>query len=307
MQYFLYILTNVILPIFLIIAAGYILQKKFKLNIYTLSKLQFYLFMPSLLFIKIYYNTVNSKIVLSIIGVLILIFISNYLFTFLFSKLFKYDKKTCSTLLNTTVLFNSGNFCIPLIELLYKANPIASSVQAVILIFQSIMTNTVGVVNANLGKKNILKSILTIFKLPIIYAIGLAAFFRLIQAPVWTPVLDGLSIVANGIVPLALITLGAQLSQIKISIKIPKVYLASFIRLILSPFMAFIFVKLIGLEGVIAQVIVICYGAPSAINALLLAIEYDSDAELSSQVVFMTTLLSSVTVSFVIYLTMYFL
>jgi malate permease and related proteins len=307
MQYFFYILTHVILPIFLVISAGFILQKKFHFNIQTLSKLQFYLFIPALLFIKIYHNTIQSRILLSVIGVLILIFIANYIVTYIVTKVFKYNRKTSSTMLNTTVLFNSGNYCIPLIELLFKTNPLAASVQAVILIFQSIMTNTIGVVNANLGNKSVLKSILAIFKMPIIYAILFAAFFRIMDVPVYGPILDGLAMIADGIIPLALITLGAQLSQIKLSIKIPKVYVASFIRLIISPIMAYFFVRLLGLEGITAQVIVICYGAPSAVNSLLLAIEYDSDSELASQVVFMSTLLSAVTVSAWIYFAMYYL
>ena len=307
MTYFLYVLTNVIFPIFFIIGVGFIIQKKFKLNMNTLSKLQFFVFIPALLFVKIVEMTVALSLFWTVLQVLVLTFIAIYIISLFTTKVMKYEKKTSASFINSTILFNSGNFCIPLIELLFKTNPLAHAVQIIILIFQSTMTNTFGVVNANLGNKDLKAAFITILKMPILYTIILAIIFKTGELPVWPPIWDALNMISQGIIPLALITLGAQLSEIKLSFKVPKVYVATIIRLIVSPFIAFIFVKLFGLSGVIAQVIVICYAAPSAVNSLLLAIEYDNDLELPSQTVFLSTLLSAFSVTVVIYLATYFL
>lgn len=50
----LYILLNNIAPIFALVAVGYYVGKKFNLDIYTLSKVNFYVFIPAMIFVKIY-------------------------------------------------------------------------------------------------------------------------------------------------------------------------------------------------------------------------------------------------------------
>ena len=50
MLIFLHILANNIVPVFVIIGLGYIISKKFNLNVFTLSKLNFYLFVPGFIF-----------------------------------------------------------------------------------------------------------------------------------------------------------------------------------------------------------------------------------------------------------------
>lgn len=98
-------------------------------------------------------------------------------------------------------------------------------------------------------------------------------------------------------------TLGAQLADTKLNFKIPKVYLSNVLRLIVAPFFAFILVKLFSIDQInplAEQVIIICSGAPTAVNTVLLAIEYDNEPELSSQIVFSSTLVSAITISLII-------
>lgn len=46
------ILANVILPIFVIIGVGFLMDRLFHLDMRTLSKLNFYVFIPALTFVK---------------------------------------------------------------------------------------------------------------------------------------------------------------------------------------------------------------------------------------------------------------
>ncbi|MDF2700035.1 MAG: Auxin Efflux Carrier [Haloplasmataceae bacterium] len=309
MQHFIFIFTNVILPIFIIISCGYLMQKKFSLNTSTMAKIQFYVFIPALLFTQIYKNDLDSSLFLKIMLVVILIFVTLLIISFIVTRIFKFPKKTSTSFINSIVLFNSGNFCLPLITLLFfkgdENEPIyllALSVQVIILLTQNVLTNTFGVFSANLGNKSVKNSLIDVFKLPMLYSVIIALIFRSFQIPVYTPILSALNYMANGLIPLALFTLGAQLANTKISFKIPIVYLSNFLRLIFSPLVAFLLVRLLNLDPVPAQVIVICSGAPTAVNSVLIAIEYDNEPELSSQIVFMSTLLSAITITIVIYL-----
>ena len=47
------ILYSVILPVFIIIGVGWLLDRKFQLDLPTLSKLNFYVFVPALMFVML--------------------------------------------------------------------------------------------------------------------------------------------------------------------------------------------------------------------------------------------------------------
>jgi malate permease and related proteins len=113
MANFLFIFTNVILPIFFLIAAGFVLQKKFDLNVNSLSKVQMYLLIPSLLFTKIYSTDLSKELFMSIIIFCVVLFFVLYALSWLLGKLLGYNRPQTSAFINSVTLYNSGNYCIP--------------------------------------------------------------------------------------------------------------------------------------------------------------------------------------------------
>lgn len=301
MHYFLFILINIILPIFIQIFLGFGLKKFINFSISTLVHMQIYLFTPALLFVKMYSSQVNKDIFIQIALQTTILFALLYFISFFTSKISNKSKGEQSAFTNSVCLYNSGNFCIPLIELLYH-NPFAQSVQIITMMVQSIITNTVGIYCATAGNKTAKEGIIEMLKVPMIYAVILAMLFREFNVPVATPITNALESLGNGMVPLALITLGAQLAETKYSFKIPKVYLSNFIRLIVSPLIAYMLVLILGLKGVAAEVAVIASSAPTAVNSMLLAIRYDNEQNFASQAVFLSTVFSPITVSVVVFL-----
>ncbi|PMY01056.1 transporter, partial [Pseudomonas sp. MPR-R5A] len=61
---------------------------------------------------------------------------------------------------------------------------------------------------------------------------------------------------------------------------------------------------LLGIEGVLAQSLFIASAFPTSRNTATIAFEYNVEPDLTAQVVLYTTLLSSITVTIVIYLSM---
>ena len=115
-------------------------------------------------------------------------------------------------------------------------------------------------------------------------------------------ILSSMDILGSGLVPLALVTLGAQLANTKFSFKLPRVYISNVMRLIISPIIAFGLTQLMGLHGIVGQVLVICSAAPTAVNSVLIALEYDNEPDYAAQAIFTSTIFSSFTVTLVIYL-----
>lgn len=306
MSHFLFVLINIILPILIQIGIGYGVQKKFKLDVGTLSKVQFYVFTPAILFVKIYETDMKGGIFLSIFLFSIILFAALYLIGWMAALIGRYSKSFTKAFINSVSFFNAGNYCLPLVELLYHS-PFALSVQIFIMMFQNILTNTVGVFNASSGKNSIKGALISILKIPLGYAIIAALVLKSADIKVWGPLWSAAGILSQGLIPMALFTLGAQLANTSMSFRIPRVYLSNTIRLVVSPVVAFFITRLLGVEGIAAQVMVIASAAPTAVNTVLMSIEFDNEPEFASQTVFSSTVFSAITMTLVIILVQNFL
>ena len=70
-----HIFMNSMIPIFMLIGIGFVLDKKFKLDLYTLSKLNFYILLPTFVFRAMYeakFTSSTLEIVFCALCVLIL-------------------------------------------------------------------------------------------------------------------------------------------------------------------------------------------------------------------------------------------
>lgn len=312
MKAFLHIFNNNIIPIFMLIGLGYLLSKRFKLDIGTLSKANFYLYVPIFVFTNVYSTNISSEMLKAFVfGVLVLI--TNMIIGSLISKGLGYSESKRAAFSNAIMFYNSGNVGIPLITLVFSSFPyiingetpyldIALSIQVAILIVQNVSTNTLGFFNAGRASLHWKESIKNIFKMPVIYTISLAFLLKLIPYDLTsTPIWIGLDYIKTGMISIALITLGVQLSKTKFNFADKDVYITTVTRLLGGPIIALILIKLMGLNGIVAQTLMISTSVPSAVNSALIAVEYDNEPEFASQVVLTATVFSAISLSMVIY------
>jgi len=297
------VFLNVILPILILLLIGAFLQRKFNFDLKALSNLITYCFMPAAVFINIYETKVDIHVLFEIISYLIIFSLCLMLVSMLIAKILKLDKGESGIFKNSVVLMNSGNYGIPVSQLIFQLNPLGISIQIIVLIFQNIITYTYGLYNLISATKSGLDVIRALLVLPIIHAMILGGIFNAfnISIPkfIWTPI-DQL---ANAFIAIALILLGAQLAKIQFKTLFNKMVLVSSIgRLIIGPSIALILIYLLGLDGVVAQSLFIGSSFPTSRNSATLALEYDVYPDIAAQTVLMTTVLSSITVTFVVYL-----
>lgn len=313
MQIFAYILINNILPIFILIILGYLLDKKFNLNIYTLSKLNFYIFVPIFAFIQLYTTQLPREMLKVMIYALLLLLL-NHIVSSLASKFLKFDLSLKNAFINSVMFYNSGNIGVPLITLVFSSHPfiidgktpylsLALTTQIVILVIQNIFTNTLGFFNAGQGTMHWKDSIKSILYMPTIYAIPLAMIFKnipynLAETSIW----PALKYAKDGLVPIALITLGVQLSKTKFNLKNKYGYISNVLRLLGGPVFAYILITILNIEGITAQSLMISSSVPTAVNTALIAVERNNSPDFASQVVMTSTFLSSITLVFVVYI-----
>jgi predicted permease len=302
MDVFFLILLNVILPVFVLIGAGVFLHRKFKFDMNTLSKLNTYFLMPCVSFVNIYQNNVGGETLLHILGFLVLQCSCLMVLSAVISKAAKFENGLSSTFKNSVVLNNSGNFGLPVSQLVFQHNPLGASIQIVVMIFQNMLTYTYGLLNSVSVDQSGIKAIKEFLKNPVIYAFLLGLILHTLQIKIptflWTPIKN----TSNAFLAMALVTLGAQSAYIKITRFTLPLFLSLFGRLILSPVVAFIIILSLKLEGTTAQALFIASSFPTSRNSALFALEYGNHPEYAAQVVLLSTILSMVTVTTVVFL-----
>jgi predicted permease len=296
------IALHVIVPVFLLVGVGVFIHRKFQLDMYTLSKLNTYLLLPAVSFVNIYESNVNGS---AFVQVMIFLIFQNgcmILLTTGLSKVLKFEPSLSSTFKNSIVLNNSGNYGLPVSQLVFYQNPFGASIQVVVTLFQNMLTYTYGLLNAVSVQSKGSSAVKQFLKNPIFYAFLLGLIFHglSIKLPgfIWTPITN----ISDAFLAIALITLGAQSAYLKINYFSLPLVLSLIGRLILSPLIAFFLLTALHIEGTIAQALLIASSYPSSRNSALFALEYDNHPEYATQAVILSTLLSGITVTITIYI-----
>jgi malate permease and related proteins len=306
MQVLLHILYNNIIPLSLMIGIGATLQRIFHLDIKTLSKLNFYVFSPGIAFLMLYESSISLFMLLDVVLFFSIFFILLFLVAEITVRIRKFEGGMRSAMRNSVLFYNSGNYAIPLNQLVFVNDPLTLSVQIIVMLFQNLIPNTYGIYSVNAHKSQLKDTLKIIMGMPVIYLIPLAVFMRFLDIPLPDPIYTSLRYVRDGFIATALITLGVQLGSMKWSaFRYGDVLLANMLRLCIGPLLGFLTIRMLGLEGPIAQALFLSCSVPTSLSSVLLAVEFDNEPEFASQVVFMSTLLSTLTVTVVIYLMPY--
>jgi len=300
-----YILIHIVLPIFILISVGFIAQRALIMDVRTFTKLNIYIFVPAILFIKVYETEVTWKLFGTIAVYLIAICLVMFVLGEGVARLFHYPRSRRKAFVNSIVLFNGGNYGLPLIQLAFHSNPLAITVQIFTMLIQNVMTNTIGVFQASSGSMDSGKALKNVLMMPSIYVLLIVIMLKTfsIQLPEFFMV--PIKNISSGFIAMALITLGVQLAEVKVAFRIKEVLLSSFIRLIIAPVVGVVLVYLMGLEGIVAKALILGVATPAAVSTAIFAKEFNNEPEYASQIVFVSTILSSVTISIIIFLLEY--
>lgn len=312
-----HIFHNIVLPILLTVGVGALLQRFRPVSMETLTRVTLWILVPSFLIVKIY----DSNIPWNEIGLIAMVYTVSIgaLGLLLFGGLrgASVHKETVAGTLLGGLVFNAGNFGVPVAYLLYveggtvfvgQPDPQQGmQVQALVVMLSNLMIWCVGYMVLAVAKGGTVRDALGIFRLPMPYALVTAFVLRAIRLhmfngtdflPTW--VSFPLRSFTDALVPMMLIALGAQLA---IGARWPKwktVLPIASVKLLVVPAATALAVIGFDLWPWPGAQLIIGAAAPTAINTLILTLELDGDAELAGDVVFWTTVFSGVTVAGVI-------
>ncbi|MBS4913045.1 MAG: AEC family transporter [Veillonella sp.] len=311
-----HIFLTTIMPILLMVMLGYGMDRKFHMDLDTLSKLNFYIVAPAFLFLNMYkyhFNAESSQI----IWLTIVSFIALWLGSLIMERALGFIPSMRGIFRNALLFNNCGNIGVPLIVFIYSNEPFleqgnaiwleaAIAIQIVVFIFQSMVTNSLGFYFAGAGKMSHRDAVMLVLKMPIIYAVLGAVVFNAANIPLegtfFWPVLTNIS---NSLVLVALFTLGVQLARTPFNFFNGPVMWATVGRLLLGPLLtwACIIVYELLIEPVsplVTQVLIISAAVPSGVTTALIAAALKSHSDYATQIVVATTVFSAITLPLVI-------
>jgi hypothetical protein len=292
------VFLNVVLPTFILMGFGFLLDRRFAIDIKSVSRLSFYVLSPCLIFSSLVNSTLSgadsSRIFIYVIVITALVGVVSWLFM----RGLHLDQVTRSAFLLSTLMVNSGNFGMSLNLFAFGQPGLERA--ALFFVVSALISNTVGVFLAARGRAGWKGALRSVLQAPLVYA-AVAAFVVNAAHITVPPALQKVFTTAgNGAVPVMVSILGMQLSRTSLKEDVPLIGLATALRLVVAAALAWGLAALMGLEGVTRQVCIVEAATPTAVTSLILAVEYDAKPKFVTGVIFMSTIASMVTLTLLI-------
>ena len=296
--------TETILVIVLMIFIGYIVKRIGILkpgDSVTLNKIVVNIAIPSLIFLAMYNADLsNIKILLPITLICIIIGSLCGLLVYVFSRARGYSKKTRWTLVGTSTLFNSGFLGYPVVLGVFGAEGL---VRAVFYDMGStILFLCLGILFILLFGGKYTSIIRRTLLFPPLWGIILGIFTNLMHLNLGFITLNVLKYLSGAAIPIIMISLGLSLEVGGLKNYFGAASFVTITRLMISPLIAILIVSILGLHGLEGTVTVVEAGMPSAMLSLVLAASYELDIKAAAACIFLSTVISMISLPIRIYL-----
>jgi len=313
-----HVFYTIVMPVLLVAAVGYVLQRRLGLDMPTLTRLNFYFVIPCLVFVSLLTSRITPGRAFTVVLFNLAATAAMAALTYFLAVVRKVPPDQRSAMLMTTIFHNSGNYGLPLQRLAFRGTRFAEQaepLQIFVMLTQNFTGFTIGILLAASGKAGTRwkEKLAQIAKFPPLYA--LAAGLITIQirnalgqsaaaeagralSPFW----EVLTYIKSAFYAVALCTLGAQLATIRRGGNRYPVRLSVVLRLLIGPAIGLAMIYAFGLRGFLAQLLLISCATPTAVNCMLMCLEFDNHPNYPARAVFYSTLLSPITVTLTIFL-----
>ena len=307
------IFLYVLLPILVMILLGALVNRRGRIQIDSLNQITIYLLVPSFLFEQVYDSTLSWADIAEITygtSLPILLLGGMLLWTY---RQCRIENNTIAALLLGGLVYNAGNFGLPITELFYQQHPNifpgmdgeGLSVQAMVIMLSNLSVWLFGYGVIAYGKGQGFRGALGFFRLPMAYTVIAAFTVRETGIPIPEFLLTPIEYLADATVPVMLLTLGAQLAK---NAQWPSWRLIGplmVVKLLLLPAVTAAVVYLLGMWPWPGAQLVIAAAAPTAVNTLILSVKLDGDRRTAADCVFWTTVGSAASVTLILVLVAY--
>lgn len=262
-----------------------------------LSKIVLYLTLPSLIFVNLHNASVtHDMLFLPILGIctsIILAFIA-----YIYCKIRGYSKKITWTIIIAASIANTGFIGFPVTIGVFGNEGFLNA------IFFDLSTTTLvityGVLLAKEFGGDKVEIIKNIVKFTPLWAVIFALIFNFFNIAIPYVGENILNYFGQATIPLIMLCLGLSLEFKNIGQNISDSIIVSVLKLALAPATIFVMLIFLKIKGMAFNIGILEAGMSTAMNALVLSIEYDLDSDLMGSLIFTNVVLSVFTLTAII-------
>lgn len=284
-----------LLPVLLVAAAGWAVAATTKADPRALSGVAFNLLAPCLVFQVIVDSRVPFTALLRIMGFTSCVLLGLGLAAWLVARAARWPRPLASAVVLCVMLPNAGNYGMSANLLAFGQDALTHA--SLFFLTSSILTYTAGVLVASLGRTSVPRALAGLAKVPTVWAVPVAFLMLRFGWHLPGPIASAVSLTAQACVPVFLLILGMQLRGATLKAPPAPLLWASGLRLAGGAAAGLLLAPLFGLEGAARQASVFQAAMPAAVINTILATEYDVEPAFVTSVVFLTTLLSPLTLT----------
>ncbi len=266
-----------------------------------ISELLLYVVTPAVI-VSAYFREFDVSLLSGLLWSFLLAFISHAVMIPLASLIFHKNRKEGRTRLERfcAVYSNCGFVALPLVQSLLGETGVFYA-SAYITVF-NLLSWTHGIVLLSGDSKRAGFKQILLNPVVISVAVGMLVFFCGIPLP------DILSrpigYIADLNTPLAMITIGLSLAELNLASAFTekRVYAIAVVRILLMPCVALIFLRFLPLSETVLLTTLIQIACPTGATSVMWATKFGLDAGYAAKIVAVTTILSVITIPFVVFL-----
>jgi malate permease and related proteins len=289
------IFVSDILPIFIVVGVGFLLARSLGTSVKTLAHVSFYALAPCLVFDTLVTSKLTGPQVGRMALLVVLVGVAMGVLARIVAIPFRLSRTELIAFLLVVMFSNSGNYGLPVV--LFAFGTEALSHATVYFVTSSAFTYTVGSFLAGAGRRSAAQAALGIARVPAIYGVAVALVFLWTGIPVPIAIMRPISLLSNSALPLMLLVLGMQLERAQGAKRPWLVAVAVGLSLVVAPFVALGLTSLLGLTDGARQAGVLLASMPAAVVTTILALEFDVAPTFVTNCVFVSTVLSPLTLT----------
>ena len=302
----LFISLEIVLPLFFLMAIGYIIKRTGMMNetsVKQVNSVIFKIFLPLLVFLNIYNTELaesfNSKLLLYAVAGVLIQFVLSLCLVILVEK----ENSRRGVMLQGMFRSNFVLFGIPISTALFgeQAAGLAAILIAVIIPLYNVLA-VISLEIFNGRRPNILKILLGIVTNPLIIGSVVGVLFLLFHIELPTVLYETVSDISGIATPLAFIILGASFNFGDVWKYARELSLVLGCKLVFFPVLFLGIALLLGFRDAPLAVLLTVFGAPIAVSSFTMAQQMGGDHALAGQLVVFSSIFSIVTMFLFIFL-----
>lgn len=283
------VFTDIVLPVVIVIILGMALRFFRKTSVEPISQAALYLFSPALVFLGLAQTDLPLESMGKIVAFGLLFSIAMYLIARASGFALRLDRNVQSSLLMSVLFMNAGNMSLPIVKLAFGDAGLDRALVFFALI--ALLVATFGVYIAARGNQGGMASLKAVAVQPIAYAATAGLALNVLDVSLPELVLRPTELLANAAFPAMLLVLGGTLVGLRTIHEWKMVTVATALRLWVGMGIGFLLLKLLGVDELTRNVLLVQASAPTAVIVIVLATEFNARPAMATGVVVVSTIL----------------